>query len=116
MKRGVETAIRELEFENAIILRPGMILGREKPKNKWLEDIFDGMKRISQGFQDACGMCDFSMTQWARLIECVAQDQTVIGRAAVAAVQMVEEGKAPEKFWVLEQSDIVKLGRDEWRE
>jgi hypothetical protein len=29
---------------------------------------------------------------------------------------MVEEGKAPEKFWVLEQSDIVKLGRDEWRE
>jgi uncharacterized protein YbjT (DUF2867 family) len=63
MKRGVETAIRELEFENAIILRPGMILGREKPKNKWLEDIFDGMKRISQGFQDACGMCDFSMTQ-----------------------------------------------------
>jgi uncharacterized protein YbjT (DUF2867 family) len=56
MKRGVETAIRELEFENAIILRPGMILGREKPKNKWLEDIFGGMKRISQGFQDKWGM------------------------------------------------------------
>lgn len=46
---------------------------------------------------------------------CVAQDQTVIGRAAVAAVRMVEEGKAPEKFWVLEQSDIVRLGRDEWK-
>jgi hypothetical protein len=29
---------------------------------------------------------------------------------------MVEEGKAPEKFWVLEQSDIVRMGRDEWRE
>jgi dTDP-4-dehydrorhamnose reductase len=61
MKRGVETAIKELDFENAVVLRPGMILGREKPKNKWLEDIFDGMKRISQGFQDACGMCDFNM-------------------------------------------------------
>ncbi|KAH0142137.1 NAD(P)-binding protein, partial [Aureobasidium melanogenum] len=89
MKRGVENAIKELDFENAIILRPGMILGRESPKNKWLEDIFDGFKKISQGFQD----------KWA-------QDQTTIGRAAVAAMKMVEEGKAPEKFWVLEQSDI----------
>ncbi|KAH0219980.1 cytochrome P450, partial [Aureobasidium melanogenum] len=90
MKRGVENAIKELDFENAIILRPGMILGRESPKNKWLEDIFDGFKKISQGFQD----------KWA-------QDQTTIGRAAVAAMKMVEEGKAPEKFWVLEQSDII---------
>lgn len=57
MKRGVEAAIKELEFENAIILRPGMIIGREKPKNKWLEDIFIGFKRISQGFQDKWGMC-----------------------------------------------------------
>jgi hypothetical protein len=52
----------------------------------------------------------------ARLTKSIAQDQTVIGRAAVAAVRMVEEGKAPEKFWVLEQSDIVRMGRDEWRE
>lgn len=52
MKRGVENTIKELDFENAIVLRPGMILGRESPKNKWLEDIFDGFKKISQGFQD----------------------------------------------------------------
>lgn len=58
MKRGVENTIKDLDFENAIILRPGMILGRENPKNKWLEDIFDGFKRISQGFQDKWGMCD----------------------------------------------------------
>lgn len=55
MKRGVEEAIKELDFENAIILRPGMILGRETPKNKWLEDIFDGMKRFGQKFQDGWG-------------------------------------------------------------
>jgi hypothetical protein len=30
-------------------------------------------------------------------------------------MKMVEEGKAPEKFWVLEQSDIVRLGRDDWK-
>lgn len=61
MKRGVETAIKDLEFENAIILRPGMILGRETPKNKWLEDIFHGMKRFGQGFQDGCGMNSFTL-------------------------------------------------------
>lgn len=47
---------------------------------------------------------------------CVAQDQTVIGRAAVAAVKMVEAGKAPDKLWILEQSDIVRLGRDDWKD
>jgi len=118
MKRGVENAIKELDFDNAIILRPGMILGRESPKNKWLEDIFDGFKRISQGFQDKCGMCDLTLLIWLSKTNegRVAQDQTVIGRAAVAAVEMVEGAKAPSKFWILEQSDIVKLGRDEWKD
>lgn len=60
MKRGVERQIKELDFENAIILRPGMILGRESPKNKWLEDIFHGMKKFGQGFQDKWGMSNFT--------------------------------------------------------
>lgn len=59
MKRGVENTIKELDFENAVVLRPGMILGRESPKNKWLEDIFDSFKRISQGFQDKWGIIGF---------------------------------------------------------
>ena len=29
---------------------------------------------------------------------------------------MAEEGKAPSKYWVVEQADIVKFGRDEWKE
>lgn len=48
----------------------------------------------------------------------VGQDQTVIGRAAVAAALMAEQGQAPSecsKYWVLEQADIVKLGRKEWK-
>ncbi|KAI6827600.1 Protein fmp52-2 [Hortaea werneckii] len=97
MKRGVEQAIKGLGFENAVILRPGMILGRERPKNKWLEDLFGHFKLFGQGFQD----------RWA-------QDQSVIGRAAVAAVEQIEKGKAPSEFWVLEQADIVRLGRDDW--
>ena len=44
------------------------------------------------------------------------QDQLVIGRAAVAAARMAEEGTAPAKYWILEQADIVRLGRNEWKE
>lgn len=29
---------------------------------------------------------------------------------------MAKEGKAPSKYWVVEQADIVRLGRDEWKE
>ncbi|KOC09284.1 hypothetical protein AFLA70_39g003950 [Aspergillus flavus AF70] len=99
MKIGVEDAIKELDFEQAIILRPGLILQREKPKAALLENIVQNLNKIGQGVQDMIG-----------------QDQTVIGRAAVAAARMAEEGKAPSKYWVLEQADIVRLGRDEWKE
>lgn len=40
----------------------------------------------------------------------------VIGRAAVVAARMAEEGKAPAKFWTVEQGDILKFGRDEFKE
>lgn len=44
------------------------------------------------------------------------QDQIIIGRAAVAAVRLAQEGKALSKYWVLEQADVVKYGRNEWKE
>ncbi|KAJ5676176.1 NADH(P)-binding domain-containing protein [Penicillium macrosclerotiorum] len=99
MKVGVEDAIKELGFEQAIILRPGMILGRETAKAPVFEYIIGNLNKLGQGAQD-----------W------IGQDQTIIGRAAVAAVQRAEEGKAPSKYWVLEQADIVRLGREEWKQ
>lgn len=33
----------------------------------------------------------------------------------MAAVKLAQEGKAPSKFWVLEQADVVKYGRDQWK-
>ncbi|KAF2124834.1 NAD(P)-binding protein [Dothidotthia symphoricarpi CBS 119687] len=100
MKIGVEDAIKELDFEQAIILRPGMIIGeREKPKAPMLEMLIGNLHKISPWLQDMIG-----------------QDQKIIGRAAVAAASLGEEGKAPSKYWILEQADIVKFGRDEWKE
>ncbi|OJJ43034.1 hypothetical protein ASPZODRAFT_169627 [Penicilliopsis zonata CBS 506.65] len=99
MKIGVEDAIQELDFEQAIILRPGMIIGRETAKAPFFESVVENLNKLGQGVQDRIG-----------------QNQTTIGRAAVAAARMAEEGKAPSKYWILEQADIVRLGRDEWKE
>jgi hypothetical protein len=40
-------------------------------------------------------------------------DQKIIGEAAVEAVRLSLEVKAPSKYWVLEQADIFKYGRDQ---
>lgn len=102
MKVGVEDAIKGLDFEQAIILRPGMILGEReagKAKAPLLEALISSFGKVSQGFQDSIG-----------------QNQVEIGRAAVAAAKLAQEGKAPSKFWVVEQIDIVRLGRTEWKD
>jgi uncharacterized protein YbjT (DUF2867 family) len=103
MKNGVEDAVKELGFENAVIVRPGMILGERETKKQpeaILYSIIYGMGRV--------------LGNWAK--DPVGQEAKDIARAAVAAARMVEEGKAPETFWVLEVPDILRLGRDEWKE
>ncbi|ROT36589.1 FMP52 protein [Sodiomyces alkalinus F11] len=100
MKIGVEDAVRDLDFENAVIVRPGLIMGeREQPRagQGVMTGLVRGLGYLGQGLQDSVG-----------------QDHDVIARAAVRAAQLVAEGKAPSKYWVLEQADIVRLGRTEW--
>ena len=56
MKVGVEESVRGLGFEHAIILRPGMILGREEAKAPVLEGVFRNLNLLGQGVQDKFGM------------------------------------------------------------
>jgi uncharacterized protein YbjT (DUF2867 family) len=102
MKRGVEDAVRDLGFDTAIIVRPGLIMGeREVPQQggPLMLGLARGIGRVfGQGALDP-----------------FAQDAEVIARAAVHAAKIAEEGKAPAKYWVLEQRDIVRLGRTEWK-
>ncbi|TGJ82736.1 hypothetical protein E0Z10_g6031 [Xylaria hypoxylon] len=96
MKKGVEETIEELGFENAVILRPGMILGRREtphPIGPLLNGIIYGLGSIAKSLQDNLG-----------------QEAEVVGRAAVQAAQIATESKAPSKVWVIEGGDIVKLG------
>lgn len=103
MKRGVEDKIKELDFPQAIILRPGLIIGdREVPHQggALMMGLVGAVERVlGRGAKDAIG-----------------QDAEVIARAAVHAARLADEGKAPEKYWILEAKDIVKLGRTEWKE
>ncbi|KAJ3474479.1 hypothetical protein NLG97_g9828 [Lecanicillium saksenae] len=102
MKNGVEDAVRELDFEHGIILKPGVILGeREQSRTaeSWFQSLTHGLGRISPAAKNFLG-----------------QDAVVIARAAVRAAQMAEEGRAPSKYWVVEASDIIRLGQTEWKE
>ena len=100
MKIGVEDTIKDLGFEQAIIVRPGAIMGdRENVHQGYplMAAAINGLGKIHGDFRDALG-----------------QDAEVIGRAAVHALKLAREGKAPSKYWVLDMADIVRLGRDEW--
>ncbi|KAG5916223.1 hypothetical protein E4U42_007767 [Claviceps africana] len=100
MKNGVEDAVRELGFDHAVIVKPGMILG-EREQSRLVEGILQkvvrGLGRASAGLQNAVG-----------------QEAEVIARAAIRAAQLAEEGHAPDKYWVLEASEILKLGKAEF--
>ncbi|KAI8945162.1 hypothetical protein F4801DRAFT_569390 [Xylaria longipes] len=98
MKRGVEETIEELGFEHAVILRPGMILGQREtphPIGPLLNGVIYSLGRITKSLQDRLG-----------------QEAEFVGRAAVRAAQIASDGRAPSKVWVIEGSDIVKLGED----
>lgn len=60
MKIGVEDTIAELGFENVVVLRPGLILNRERPKARVLEEFVMGLGRwVGLGVQDWFGMLYF---------------------------------------------------------
>ncbi|KAG7101130.1 Protein FMP52 like protein [Verticillium longisporum] len=102
MKIGVEDALRDAGFDHAVVVRPGAILGtRETPQTggRLLNAAVRSMSFFGQGVQDAFG-----------------QEHDVIARAAVRAAQIAAEGGAPDKYWVLESADIVRLGRTEWKD
>lgn len=101
MKAELEEAVTELGFEHTIILKPGLIIGtREdsRPPEAVLKGIANLMGAVSGGY----------LKDWW------AQDAEVIGRAAVSAGLKAFEGGAP-KVWDIAQSEIVKLGRTEWK-
>jgi len=100
MKGELEDAVKTLGFKHCVILKPGLLVGERKESRptEWLvQQLAKGAGAMSSGLKDF----------WA-------QDAEVVARAAVSAGLSCNEGKQAEGVWVLEQKDIVRLGRTEW--
>ena len=102
MKGQLEEAVKELGFPYTVILRPGLLVG-ERSESRPMEAVVRGVAKGLGAI--STGLTDF----WA-------QDVKIIGRAAVAAAVQCVEAKREEGLWMVEQCDIVKLGRTEWKE
>ncbi|CAG8951228.1 hypothetical protein HYFRA_00007975 [Hymenoscyphus fraxineus] len=99
MKGELEDAVKALGFEHVVILRPGLIVG-EREESRPAEWVFRKIAGVMGGVR-------------AGLKDVWAQDDVVIARAGVAAGLKALEGG--EKVVELGQSDIVRLGRTEWK-
>ncbi len=100
MKGELEESVKALGFDHCIILRPGLLTGvREdsRPAEAVIRKLASVAGMLGNGFKDF----------WA-------QDAEVVGKAAVNAGLQALEGDKP-KIWELGQSDIVRLGRTEWK-
>lgn len=100
MKGELDEAVKNMGFEKAIILKPGLILG---PRNE--SRLLEG---VAQTVVKTLGMFSTGLSNK------LGQKADVIGRAAVKAGLMALEGKAETegKVWELGQADIVRLGQE----
>ncbi|KAF2171315.1 hypothetical protein M409DRAFT_18429 [Zasmidium cellare ATCC 36951] len=101
MKGELEDAVKALEFEHVVIVRPGLIVGT-RSETRTAEFVLRKIAGTAGAVSNK--LKDF----WA-------QDDEVIARAAVKAGLDCAEGKEKETVRILAQSDIVRLGRTEWK-
>lgn len=103
MKAELEDAVKELDFLHTVIVKPGLLVG-ERRDSRPTEAVLKGIARVA------------GMVSGGLLKDFWAQDVDVIGRAAVSAGLKCLEGGAPEgKVWEVNQSEIIRLGRTEWK-
>jgi hypothetical protein len=89
----VEIAMKELDFEHAVIVKPGLIVGESLP----IEAVFRSTAKILGAISGG-----IVKDGWA-------QDADVIAHAAVKAGLKADEGEL--KVWEVEQRVILRLGR-----
>lgn len=102
MKGELDEAVKALDFEHCIVLRPGLLLGERKADKNVFETL---AKKVATLAASVSGN---------RLTDFWAQQAEVVARAAVRASLDCVEGKEKEKFRILGQADVVRLGRTEW--
>lgn len=102
MKGDLEDAVKELGFPYTVIVRPGLLVGNRtdsRPPEAFFRFFAKGLGVISKNW----------LTDWW------AQDVDVIGRAVVAAVLQCDQSKRQPGLWIVEQQDIIKFGKTDWK-
>lgn len=103
MKGEIEEAIKAMDFEHTIIVRPGLIAGNRqesRPTEAPIRWLAAGLGHISTHY-----LKDF----WA-------QDADVIAKAAVSTALKASKGELKEKVAYLHAKEIIQYGRTEWKE
>ena len=102
MKAELEEQVKTLGFPHTVIVRPGLLMGQRRETRAAegvLRTIAKAMGTVSK---------PLLMDWWA-------VDADVVSRAAVSAGFTCAEGKREEGVWIIEQSEIIRLGRTEWK-
>ena len=99
MKGELDEAMQKLGFKHSVVLRPGLLMGQRddsRPAEAIVRKIAQAMGGVSKALTDF----------WA-------QDAEVVARAAVAASRECAQGRKSEGVWIIDQAEIVRLGRKE---
>jgi uncharacterized protein YbjT (DUF2867 family) len=102
MKGELDEAVKKLGFKHCVILKPALLVGsREdsRPAEFAARSVANALGAISGN----------------KLKDFWAQDADVVGKAAVSAGLQCINGEREEGVWVLNGSDIIRLGRTEWK-
>ena len=102
MKGELEEAVKEIGFPYTVIVKPGLLMGKRtdsRPAEALFRHLAYALGLISKRW----------LTDWW------AQDVDIIGNATVAAGIQCLEGKREKGVWEVGMSDIIRLGRTEWK-
>lgn len=103
MKGQLEEDVKALDFDHFIIVRPGLIVGN-RGESRMAEGILRSVANLAGTISG-----NVLKDGWA-------QDADVIAKAAVRAGLDAVEGKDTSRVRVLAQADIIRLGREEWKD
>jgi uncharacterized protein YbjT (DUF2867 family) len=103
MEGELDEAVQQIVFEYVIILRAGLLVGTREDSR-----FGEFMGRSMATF--------LGKISGGLLKDPWAQDADVVARAAVSALLDVMNKRNNEKVIVLNQQDVIRLGRTEWKE
>lgn len=102
MKGELDEAAKAIGFKHTIILKPGLLVGARsdsRPGEFAARQIATFLGSVSGN----------------RLKDSWAQDAEVVSRAAVSAALDASRGQSAPGIRILDQAEIVRLGRTQWK-